>query len=167
VLGLEEWKGSKDNNIILQTGYLDANCAAIVKAPNEKDPARKYKLYYWVGPQWTGDHLRGMGLKPTDQVVVEALKKMKAYKSAGQYVAFSADGVNFTPKLDKPVVVFNDTPGLGDTSTVLFDEQAGCYRAYLRMIRNSRRCYSLAESDDGVNFKPPVPVLDPTPEDDA
>ncbi len=43
-LGLEEWKGSRDNNIILQTGYTDAHCASIVKAPTERDPARKYKL---------------------------------------------------------------------------------------------------------------------------
>ena len=47
-LGIEEWNGSRENNIILQTGYWDANCASIVKAPTETDPARRYKLYYWA-----------------------------------------------------------------------------------------------------------------------
>jgi len=47
-LGLQAWRGRTDNNIILQTGYTDAHCASVVKAPTEKDPARRYKLYYWV-----------------------------------------------------------------------------------------------------------------------
>lgn len=47
-LGIEDWKGSKDNNIILQTGYPDAHFASLVVAPTEKDPNKKYKLYHWA-----------------------------------------------------------------------------------------------------------------------
>jgi hypothetical protein len=167
-LGLQEWKGSKNNNIILQTGYTDANCASIVKAPNEKDPARKYKLYYWVGPEWFNSHIKPMGFSPEEEAA--ARNKIKAYKRNGLYVAFSADGVNFTPQTNAPVVAGGIQAlngDFGDTSFVQFDEQAGCYRAYLRFIRNKRRAYSMAESDDGVKFKTAVPVLDPTPDDDA
>jgi hypothetical protein len=168
-LGLQEYKGSKDNNIILQTGYLDAHCASIVKAPNEKDPARKYKLYYWVGPQWFDSHVKAMGLKPDDPAVAEARKKLKAYKTNGHYVAFSPDGVNFKPQLDAPAL----PAPVSDFCTVLFDEQTGRYRSYHKIERQKpgwdglRRCMSMAESDDGIRFKPSAPVLDPTPEDDA
>jgi len=166
-LGLQEWKGSKENNIILQTGYTDAHCASIVKAPNEKDPSKKYKLYYWVGPEWFDSHIKPMGLSQDE--VAAARSKIAPYKRNGLYVAFSADGVKFTPQANEPVVAAGDPINgeFGDTHFVQFDESSGRYRAYLRMIRNSRRSYSMAESDDGVHFKTAIPVLDPTPEDDA
>lgn len=166
-LGLQEWNGGKDNNIILQSGYLDAHCASIVKAPTEKDPAKKYKLYYWVGPKWFDSHVKAMGLKPDDPALVAARQKVQAYKNNGHYVAFSADGVNFTPQLDVPAVASSDF------CTVLYDEQAGCYRSYHKRERKlpgwdaPRRCISMSESDDGIHFKGTVAVLDPTPEDDA
>jgi hypothetical protein len=167
-LGLQEWKGSKENNIILQSGYTDAHCASIVRAPNEKDPARRYKLYYWVGPEWFESHIKPMGLKPDEVADVRA--KIKAYPRNGHYVAFSPDGIHFTPRLEAPALA---CPPVSDFNTTLFDESSGRYRSYHKIDRKkpgweeSRRCMSMAESDDGVTFKPSVPVLDPTPEDDA
>ena len=157
-LGLQEWKGSKHNNIILQTGYWDAHAASLVKAPTENDPARRYKLYFWVGPEW---------FDKNNPIHAACGQKVKDYTKNGHYVAFSPDGVHFTPQTDKPVLA------VGDFNTTLFDEQTGRYRSYHKIDRKlpgwdiPRRCMSLAESDDGVNFGPPVHVLAPDAEDDA
>ena len=164
-LGLQEWKGSKDNNIILQTGYTDAHCASIVKAPNEKDPAKRYKLYYWVGPGWYESHFGPMGLKPAE--IAEAREKIKAYKTNGHYVAFSPDGINFTPQTTAPVLTTSDF------STTLFDEQTGKYRSYHKIEYQKpgwnevRRCMWMSESDDGIRFGKSQLVLAPDEADDA
>jgi hypothetical protein len=164
-LGLEEWRGSKANNIILQTGYTDAHCASIVKAPTEKDPARKYKLYYWVGPSWLDSHIEPMGLKPAE--VAEAKRLIKPYKKNGHYVAFSADGVRFTPRTEAPVLETSDF------NTTLFDEQIGKYRSYHKIEQRlpgwsqMRRCLWESESEDGVAFTKSRLVLAPDEADDA
>jgi hypothetical protein len=164
-LGLQEWKGSKDNNIILQTGYTDAHCASIVKAPTETNPDRKYKLYFWVAPEWMDSHIEPMGLKPAE--VADAKSKIKPYKRKGHYVAFSSDGVHFTPRTEAPAL---DT---SDFNTTLFDEQIGRYRSYHKIEHKLpgwsqvRRCMWESESDDGVTFGKSRLVLAPDQADDA
>jgi hypothetical protein len=165
-LGLETWKGSRDNNIILQTGYTDAHSASVVNAPTEKDPARKYKLYYWVAPEWVDSQIEPVGL--THAEAAEAKNKIKAYKGKGHYVAFSPDGVRFTPRTEAPVLL--DTK---DFNTILFDEQLGRYRSYhtndYRMPewKQVRRCLWESESDDGVTFGNQRLVLAPDAADDS
>ncbi len=157
-LGLQEWQGSRENNIVLQTGYWDANCCSLVVAPTEKDPARRYKLYYWVGPEW---------FNAKNPVHASVGNRVTEYKKNGHYVAFSSDGVRFTPQTAEPVLTASDF------ATVLFDEQLGRYRVYYKTMRKlpgwktSRRCMSMAASDDGVHFGPGVPTLVPDEEDDA
>jgi hypothetical protein len=164
-LGLQEWKGSKENNIILQSGYPDAHGASIVKAPKEKDPARKYKLYYWVGPEWFDSQIKPLGLGPED--VAAARSKIKAYGRNGQYVAFSADGVHFTPQTAAPVLKGSDF------STMLFDQQGGTYRSYHKIEyqkpgwSETRRCMWMSESDDGIRFGKSQMVLAPDEADDV
>lgn len=156
-LGLEEFNGSRDNNIILQTGYWDAHCASIVKAPNEKDPAKRYKLYYWVGPEWFDKD------NPIHQA---AGNKVREYKKNGHYVAFSADGIHFAPKSDAPAIASSDF------NTTQFDERSGRYRSYHKIERKlpgwdqPRRCMSMSESEDGVHFGESRPVLAPDEIDD-
>lgn len=164
-LGLQEWKGSKENNIILQTGYTDAHCASMVKAPNEKDPAKKYKLYYWVGPDWSPSHYGIMGFKPEE--ITDSKENLKAYKRNGHYVAFSPDGIRFTPQTDAPVLATSDF------NTTLFDEQRGKYRSYHKSEyqkpgwSGARRCMWMSESDDGIRFGEPELVLAPDEADEA
>jgi hypothetical protein len=164
-LGLQEWQGNKENNIILQTGYTDAHCASLAKAPNEADPARRYKLYFWVGPEWFDYHIKPMGLSPDE--AAEARSRISAYKRNGHYVAFSPDGVRFTPQTDSPVLTTSDF------ATVLFDGQRGVYRSYHKIDHQkpgwaeSRRCLWLAESRDGVTFGKSQLVLAPDEADDA
>lgn len=164
-LGLETWKGSRENNIILQTGYTDAHCASIVRAPTEKDPARKYKLYYWVGPAWMDSHIEPMGLKPDE--VADAKEKIKPYKKNGHYVAFSPDGVRFTPRTEAPVLETSDF------ATTLFDGQLGRYRSYHKIEHKLpgwtqvRRCLWESQSDDGISFTKSRLVLAPDATDDT
>jgi len=163
-LGLEEYEGSKDNNIILQTGYPDAHCASIVKAPNEKDPTRRFKLYYWVGPEWFDSHILPKGLTPAR--VAAARKKIKAYPRNGHYVAFSRDGIRFTPQTAAPVLATSDF------NTTLFDERRDRYRSYHKIEyqkptwSESRRCMWTSESEDGVRFGESRLVLAPDEIDD-
>ena len=42
-LGLVDFEGSKDNNIVLEIGYG----AGVLHDPRDPDPARRYKLAYW------------------------------------------------------------------------------------------------------------------------
>ena len=181
VLGVESWNGSTDNNIILQPGYWDAHQPAVVRAPNETDPSRRYKLYYWVGAEW---------FRPENPAHAAAGNKITAYKHNGWYVALSPDGVHWTPKLDRPVLAApsgkNAFVGvatsarsdeqwmtIGDFNTVIFDEQRGRYRSYHKLDKMQpgwdmpRRCLGLAESDDGIHFEPSVSIIDPDAEDNA
>ena len=157
-LGIEDWQGSRANNIVLQTGYWDAHCASIVKAPTEKDPARRYKLYYWVGPQW---------FDKNNPVHLAAGNKITQYTQNGHHVAFSEDGVHFVPKTDAPAI------NSSDFNTTLFDQRRGKYRSYHKIDRQlpgwdmPRRCMSMSESDDGVHFGESIPVLAPDETDDA
>ncbi|MEN9934117.1 MAG: hypothetical protein RLZZ387_696 [Chloroflexota bacterium] len=172
-LGVERWRDDTHNNIVLQTGYWDAHQAAVVRAPNERDPARRYKLYYWVGPEW---------YRADNPVVAAVGDKVRDYKRNGWYVAFSEDGVRWRPQLDEPVLAGQVNPSakadeeeiaIGDFNTVIFDEQRGRYRSYHKLDKRrpgwdmSRRCMGLAESDDGVRFEPSRSVIDPDDADDA
>ena len=134
-----------------------------MKAPTERDPARRYKLY-WVGPAWFESHAEPMGLGPEEMAEARAL--IKAYPRNGHYVAFSPDGIRFTPHLEKPALAASDF------STTLFDERAGRYRSYHKIEHREpdwserRRCMWLAESDDGLNFGESRLVLAPDATDD-
>jgi hypothetical protein len=163
-LGLDEWHGSKDNNIVLQTGYTDAHAASVVVAPTEKDPARKYKMYYWVAPSWAKYHLKPMGLNA--EQATEAQKRLSAYPENGHYVAFSADGIHFTPQTKAPAIRSSDY------CTVMFDAESGKYRSYHKLEdkkpgwKESRRAMAFAESDDGITFTKSKMVLSPDDDDD-
>src|SRR5205085_7888508 len=101
-LGIEAFQGSKDNNLILQTGYTDAHSASVVLSPTEENAARKFKLYYWVGPEWSKSHYKAMGLN-ADQIA-ESERRLAKYPKNGHYVAFSPDGVRFTPNMKAPAI---------------------------------------------------------------
>ena len=162
-LGVQEWKGSTDNNIVLQTGYWDAHCMSVLKAPEEKNPARRYRLYYWVGAEWWD---------PNNPVLAATGNKIKEYKKSAWYVAYSPDGIRFTPEKDAPVFEIKDK--VSDFNTIFFDEQRGKYVSYHKFDARlaefgdlQRRYMAMAVSDDGLHFSPSVPVLIPDAADDA
>jgi hypothetical protein len=99
--------------------------------------------------------------------VAAAREKIKIYRRNGHYVAFSPDGIKFTPHLDAPAIVNSM-----DFNTTLFDEQTGRYRSYHTTHRKqpgwseARRCLWLSESTDGVSFGESKLVLAPDETDD-
>src|SRR5262249_37351714 len=74
---------------------------------------------------------------------------------------------HFTPQTDRPVLA------VSDYSTFFFDEQKDLYRSYHKIERQkpgwdrARRCMSLAESKDGLQFGSSTSVLEPEEADDA
>jgi hypothetical protein len=168
-LGIEPWQGSRANNIVLQTGYWDAHQASVVRAPDGGDPARRYRMYYWVGPEyWSADN----------PVLAAVGFRVKDYPRNGWYVAYSPDGLTWTPQLDAPVLAGQWQDGverlaIGDFNTVFWDEQRGCYVSYHKLDKHrpgwelSRRCLGLAFSDDGIRFDRSRSVLDPDDADDT
>ena len=82
-LGLYEYLGSKDNNIVFRSARMAGDTSpAVFKDPVAKDPERKYKM------------LHKRGRKTTD----------------GVRIAFSPDGIHWTDGPDKPVIAVSDSP---------------------------------------------------------
>ena len=175
-----EYGGSSHNNIFLDTSYRDAHSPAVVKAPAGGDPAKRYLMYYWVAPEW---HWMG---ERADQID----PRLRPYRVNGHYLAYSADGVRWTPQTEAPVLAGRQgknpawgdrTPAderdlwmtIGDTNAVFYDEQTGKYRSYHKLSKTNpgwdlrRRCVGTSQSKDGVNWSPSIPIVDPTEEDDA
>ncbi|MSP13767.1 MAG: hypothetical protein EXR62_12535 [Chloroflexi bacterium] len=179
-LGVCEFNGRTDNNIVLQTGYWDANATSVVRAPHETDPARRYKLYFWIAPAW---------FRPENPAHAATGNRIKDYSLNGHHIAFSPDGIHWTPKTDAPVLAGRTLKtftagsepdatgekvlGIGDINSVIFDEQRGRYRSSHKLDKLKpgwdmpRRCCGMAESDDGVHFEPSISTLDPDAADNA
>jgi len=67
-LGAISFKGSLENNIVLPDGVIPS----VIKDTNEPNPERRYKMLFWdVGP--------------------------KEAKGPGAHLAFSPDGIHWTP----------------------------------------------------------------------
>ena len=175
-----EYGGSSHNNIFLDTSYRDAHSPAVVKAPAGGDPAKRYLMYYWVAPEW---HWMG---ERADQID----PRLRPYRVNGHYLAYSADGVRWTPQTEAPVLAGRQGKNpawgdrmpaderdlwmtIGDTNAVFYDEQTGKYRSYHKLSKTNpgwdlrRRCVGTSQSKDGVNWSPSIPIVDPTEEDDA
>lgn len=166
-LGLQEWGGNKNNNIVLQSGTLDGNGATVVKAPTEKDPAKRYKLYHFVAPQWFEGQIPYTGYKPGDPGLAAAREKIKPFKGNGWYVAYSSDGVDFKTQPAEPVLKTMDS------ATFFWDTLSGKYRSYHKIAykkpewAQERRCMWFSDSDDGIHFSPSKISLVPDETDDA
>lgn len=132
-LGIHEWNGSKDNNILLRSidkpekgGFFDNFFVFIDTNPN-CDPSEKYK----------------------------ALAYMNLYK-LGAYV--SADGIHFTHK-----ATFDVPGHFDSHNVCWWDEKLGKYVAYVRVIHSAPqddlnagiRGTERIVSDDFVNWSEP------------
>ena len=122
-LGLFEYQGSKNNNIVFHRGGGNIT-PGVFKDPVAKDPQSKYKMIYNSG--------KGVG------------------------VAFSPDGIQWTPVPDKKVARVSDSP-----HSVLWDPQLGKYVAHTRhnvreVIKNKDttawRQVLQSESDDFLKW---------------
>jgi hypothetical protein len=141
-LGLVEYAGSKDNNLLplVSHGRMH-NYAGLVKDDRDPDPARRYKAVAWYPKDAQGEF--GVG------------------------VYFSPDGLHWTPSRFNPVV-----KGTSDVHTLLgWDERIGKYVAYLRpgLAQNLvppagqglMRIIGYSTSEDFEHWTPIEPALVP------
>ncbi len=163
-LDLQEWKGSKQNNIVLQTGYTDAHCASIVKGADGEGPARKYKLYFWVAPEWMNSHIEPMELKP-DRSPMPGARSSRSSERAITWL-FRRTASTLPPRTEAVLET-------ADFNAALFDEQLGRYRSYHKIEHRLpgwsqfRRCLWESESDDGLTFGKSRLVLAPDEANDV
>jgi len=127
-LGIVEFDGSKENNIILDNTKIgnvspDAGHIAVFRDANPKcDPQARYKAI-----------VRSRGPK-------------------GLLVFGSADGLHWSPLADKPVI----TQGAFDSQNLaLWDSVGGEYRAFFRDFRDARRDIRTAVSKDFLTWSEP------------
>jgi hypothetical protein len=157
-LGLFEHDGSKDNNIVIPSGYI-AGLVADPRAP--------------------GFHGRYMAFISCDPPYVDR---------QGFYLHVSDDGVHWTGELRRPVLAPTTNPllpavGVGDTSIFRYDPLLGKYFCdtkfnpyfpdeVLRTLlsqsdgKNRIRSRALSESDDLVHWTPPCFTFFPDEHDE-
>lgn len=140
-LGLHEFRGSKENNIVLKNyGYEDHYSPSVIKDLRDPDPERRYKMIWWdfpLGPRY--------------------------YKDCGMCIAFSPDGIQWSRHLDNPVLFAKKQENsISDVMSVMFDSRSGKYVAYTKGWADpwpAFRQIVRTESTDFVNWSEPEVVL--------
>lgn len=127
-LGLVEFEGSKENNIVLDTGRIgkvnaDAGHIAVFKDTNpDCSPKARYKAI------------------------------VRSRSPRGLLAFGSPDGLHWSPLADAPVI----TKGAFDSQNLAFwDSTRREYRAYLRDFREGRRDIRTATSKDFLHWSNP------------
>lgn len=136
-LGLLEYDGSTDNNLVIPGRNL-----SVIKDRREPDPSKRYKGLYW--------HSLGQRDAP--------------WGSKGHFVAFSEDGIRWHPHPGNPVLNVGD--GVTDGQFLLgWDDDHGRYVAYMRprvdFFDPPKRTSAWVGSDDFINWDPPVLAMAP------
>lgn len=133
-LGLREFNGFKENNIVLLSGRMgsvdiDAGHIAMFKDENpDGPPDTQYKAV------------------------------VRSRDPVGLVPFGSPDGIRWTPLADHPVI----TEGLFDSQNLAFwDGVRGEYRAYVRFFNEGIRDILTATSPDFLNWTKPVPLQYP------
>ncbi len=140
-LGIIEYDGSTDNNIILQNyGYHDLYSPSVIKDTGESDPNKRYKMIWWDFP----------------------LGK-KGYQDDGMCVAFSPDGIQWTKYDANPVMHANKTEqSISDVMAVMLDKSTGKYVAYTKGWATpwpAFRQIVRTESSDFIHWSVPEVVI--------
>ena len=137
-LGLVEYKGSKDNNLIL----TDAAYANVIKDDRDADPGRLYKSLFFEARDPSGTPNMGDGVS----------------------VAFSPDGTRWTKYEGNPVITrSSDTHVL-----LGWDDLHGKYVAFARPSvheGNTTRRIGRSTSEDFIHWTDPEDVLVPDSDD--
>ncbi len=136
-LGIIERDGSTDTNLISAGRNF-----SVVKDPADEDPEKRYKAMYW-----------GSRNEPD-----------APWGAKGHFVAFSADGIHWTPDPRNPVA--DSRNGLTDGQFVLgWDSNHGKYVAYMRptvfFFDPDKRTSAWVASEDFINWGPPVLAVSP------
>ena len=125
---LAPWKGNAKTNIVF-SGQPALNCAGVYKDPVETDPQRRYKMLYSSYHDGTA-------------------------KTASTNLAYSADGIQWKPHAENPLIPFSDT-----WACAFWDTRKGRYVAALRYGPPNARIISMIESEDYVHWSPKVTIF--------
>lgn len=127
-LGLFEHNGSRDNNIVMD---------------GEGD---------WGGLRPDGAHASVfLDENPACPPGQRFKMLVSSFKPKGLLVFHSADGIHWTPLVDRPVM----TEGAFDSQNLAFWDPVGkVYRAYWRIFSNNRRAIRTATSPDLITWEP-------------
>ena len=137
-LGLVEYEGSRDNNLVL----LDAAYANIIEDPRDPDPDRLYKSLFFEARDPAGTPNMGDGVS----------------------VAFSPDGLRWTKYHGNPVI----TRSSDSHTLLGWDDLHGKYVSFARPSvheGNMTRRIGRSTSDDFTNWTVPEDVLVPDDDD--
>ena len=140
-LGINEYKGSKENNIVLHNyGFHDLYSPSVIKDKEDPDPAKRYKMIWWDFP----------------------LGK-EGYQDDGMCVAFSPDGMHWTKYDGNPVLSVNKTAqSISDVMSVMQDSKTGKFVAYTKGWAEPHPLFRQivrTESSDFINWSEPEVVI--------
>ncbi|MCK5702349.1 MAG: hypothetical protein KAI29_14395 [Cyclobacteriaceae bacterium] len=140
-LGVIEFQGSADNNIVLQNyGFHDLYSPSVIKDNLEQDPQKRYKMIWWDFP--LGE---------------------EGYQDDGMCVAFSPDGIHWTKHSGNPVLHPNKTEhSISDVMSVMQDKNTGKFVAYTKGWAApwpAFRQIVRTESTDFINWSEPEVVI--------
>ena len=139
-LGLFDFNGSKQNNIVFQnSGFHDSYSLSVIKEPNETDVARRYKMTYW---DMSGPHVYGDG---------------------GMMIAVSPDGIHWSRSSQTPVLhSWELQESISDVIDTMYDPVTGKFVTYAKGWANpfpDHRQVVRTESTDLVNWSTPEVVI--------
>jgi len=134
------YKGQKSNIIFPGRYYVSG--PSVIRDEHDPDPSRRYKLftcaYAYMVPLDNGPQ--------------------------GMDVAYSPDGIHFTPSKDNPVIKeYNSDTG----QSLIRDEKASSYAAYIRIRSDIWRSIGITRSTDFEHWTEPRLIYVPTAQDAA
>lgn len=160
-LGLYEYRGSKDNNIVFGREMNgDGYSSGALFRDDTAAPEERYKLFY-KGKQKFPDaqsyetklteYKKRFGEDNIDPTCITRGKKDNSI--LGMFGAVSPDGIHWTPLVEPVLLHFSDT-----LNNVHLNSKTGEYVAYLRMRRGGRRVVGRASTKD-FRFWPKKPEV--------
>ena len=140
-LGVIEFQGSTDNNIVLQNyGHHDLYSPSVIKDELDTDPTRRYKMIWWDFP--LGE---------------------EGYQDDGMCVAFSSDGIHWDKYSGNPVLQAQKSEkSISDVMSVMQDKNTGKFVAYTKGWAEpwpSHRQIVRTESSDFIHWSDPKVVI--------
>lgn len=142
-LGVIEFNGSKENNIILQNyGYNDLYSPSVIKDATDPDTTRRYKMIWW-----------------------DYLGERDWHLDAGMCVAFSSDGIHWKKYSGNPVLrAARIEQSISDVMSVMHDKKSGKYVAYTKGWKDidtpeEFRQIVRTESSDFIHWSVPEVVI--------
>ncbi|MGE0755567.1 MAG: hypothetical protein AB7F89_19130 [Pirellulaceae bacterium] len=140
-LGLFEFRGSRENNIVLSHyGHHDLYSPSVVRDDRELDPRRRYKMVWWDFP-----------------------KGPQGYQDDGMCVGFSPDGIHWEKYAGNPVLpALQRERSISDVMSVMYDSRAEKFVVYAKGWAEpwpAFRQIVRTESTDFVHWTEPEVVL--------